>query len=86
MIQESYQIASSQPLKTVDRTADTHFCDLNGLRIGTPELVRWGVTPADAPRMASLIARAMTTNDPTSLAEEVGNWRKTFDKLHFIRA
>ena len=39
--------------------------DLNGLRIGTPELVRWGVTPADAPRMASLIARAMTTNDPT---------------------
>jgi glycine hydroxymethyltransferase len=60
--------------------------DMNGLRIGTPEMVRWGVTPADAPRMASLIARALTTNDPASLAEEVGNWRKTFDKLHYIRA
>jgi glycine hydroxymethyltransferase len=60
--------------------------DMNGLRIGTPELVRWGVTPADAPRMASLIARALTTNDPATLAKEVGNWRKSFDKLHFIRA
>jgi glycine hydroxymethyltransferase len=59
---------------------------MNGLRIGTPELVRWGVTPADAPRMASLIARALTTNDPATLAKEVGNWRKSFDKLHFIRA
>ena len=60
--------------------------DMNGLRIGTPELVRWGVKPADAPRLANLIARALTTNDPAALAEEVGNWRKTFDKLHYIRA
>ena len=60
--------------------------DMNGLRIGTPELVRWGVTPAHAPRLASLIARSLTTNDPATLAEEVGNWRKSFDKLHFIRA
>jgi glycine hydroxymethyltransferase len=60
--------------------------DMNGLRIGTPELVRWGLTPADAPRMAQLIARALTTNDPATLAQDVGNWRKSFDKLHFIRA
>jgi glycine hydroxymethyltransferase len=60
--------------------------DMNGLRIGTPELVRWGVTPADAPRMAALIARALTTNDPAPLAQDVGNWRKSFDKLQFIRA
>jgi glycine hydroxymethyltransferase len=26
--------------------------DMNGLRIGTPELVRWGMTGADAPRLA----------------------------------
>ncbi len=60
--------------------------DMNGLRIGTPELVRWGVSAKDAPKLAGYIARALTTNDPASLAEEVGKWRNTFDKLHYIRA
>jgi glycine hydroxymethyltransferase len=31
--------------------------DANGIRLGTPELVRWGMTQADAPRLARLIAR-----------------------------
>ena len=44
-----------------------------------------GKTAALTARLANLIARALTTNDPASLAEEVGNWRKSFDKLHFIR-
>ncbi|MEZ5871915.1 MAG: aminotransferase class I/II-fold pyridoxal phosphate-dependent enzyme [Nitratireductor sp.] len=59
--------------------------DLNGLRIGTPELVRWGMTVDDAPRMASLIARALTTNAPTDLASEVSEWRRSFNQLHYIR-
>lgn len=59
--------------------------DLNGLRIGTPELVRRGVTPADAPRMAALIAEALRGNDPAALAPRVAEWRKTFSSLHFIR-
>ncbi|MCB1427587.1 MAG: serine hydroxymethyltransferase, partial [Nitratireductor sp.] len=59
--------------------------DLNGLRIGTPELVRWGMTVDDAPRMASLIARALTTNAPTDLASEVSEWRRSFNRLHYIR-
>ncbi len=59
--------------------------DMNGLRIGTPELVRWGVTEADAPRMAKLIAQALRANDPASLAADVAEWRRDFDKLHFIR-
>ena len=60
--------------------------DMNGLRIGTPELVRWGVTPDQAPRIASLIARALTTNDPASLAAEVADYRQQFANLHYIRA
>ncbi|PKQ13203.1 MAG: serine hydroxymethyltransferase [Alphaproteobacteria bacterium HGW-Alphaproteobacteria-1] len=58
--------------------------DMNGLRIGTPELVRWGVTPEHAPRMASLIARALRGNDPGALLPEVSDWRQAFDRLHYV--
>ena len=30
--------------------------DVNGLRIGTPEIVRWGMTPQDMPELAGFIA------------------------------
>lgn len=59
--------------------------DMNGLRIGTPELVRWGFTEADAPYMADLVARALASNAPESLASEVAEWRQSFDQLHYIR-
>ena len=58
--------------------------DMNGLRIGTPELVRWGVTPKHAPEMARLIAAALRSNTPQNLAAEVAKWRKTFNRLHYI--
>jgi glycine hydroxymethyltransferase len=58
--------------------------DMNGLRIGTPELVRWGMTTEDAPRLAALISRALRSNDPASLASEVSDWRQSFDRLHFV--
>ena len=60
--------------------------DLNGLRIGTPELVRWGMTDQDAPELARLIAAALRANDPKSFAGEVSAWRQTFDRLHFVHA
>ncbi|MEQ9361594.1 MAG: beta-eliminating lyase-related protein, partial [Rhodospirillales bacterium] len=59
--------------------------DLNGLRIGTPELVRRGMTVADMPRLGKLIARALAANDPDAMAAEVGDWRETFGGLSFIR-
>lgn len=59
--------------------------DMNGLRIGTPELVRWGVKAADAGRLAGLIAGALKSNDPGAMADEVAAWRQSFDTLHFIR-
>lgn len=60
--------------------------DLNGLRIGTPELVRRGMTVADMPRLARLIARALNANDPDALAPEVRAWRETFNGIKFIRS
>lgn len=60
--------------------------DMNGLRIGTPELVRWGMTAADAPRLSELIASALQSADPASLADEVARWRRDFNQLHFVHA
>ncbi len=60
--------------------------DVNGLRLGTPELVRWGMTVADMDRLADLIARALASRTPEALAGEVAAWRQGFDRLHFIHA
>ncbi|MCB1344243.1 MAG: aminotransferase class I/II-fold pyridoxal phosphate-dependent enzyme [Rhodobacteraceae bacterium] len=60
--------------------------DLNGLRIGTPELVRWGVTVADIPEIAALVAEALRSNDPASVAPRTRALRARFDRLHYIRA
>tara|TARA_R110001592_G_scaffold6515_2_gene34910 strand:- start:8166 stop:9488 length:1323 start_codon:yes stop_codon:yes gene_type:complete len=65
--------------------ADPVAGDLNGLRIGTPELVRRGMTVADMPRLGKLIARALSANDPDALAAEVRDWRESFDGLCFVR-
>jgi glycine hydroxymethyltransferase len=58
--------------------------DLNGLRIGTPELVRRGVTPVDAPALAALIAEALRGNDPAALAPRTAEMRKKFTGVHYI--
>lgn len=60
--------------------------DMNGLRIGTPELARWGMTAGDMPRLAELIARALRGNDPAAVAAEVADWRPQFDRIHFTAA
>lgn len=58
--------------------------DMNGLRIGTPELVRCGVDSGDLDRMCDLIAEALASNDPTAMAPRVAEWRATFDRLHYV--
>ena len=60
--------------------------DMNGLRIGTPELVRRGVTPADAPRMAALIADGLRSNDPSAVAARTRALRSEFQGMHYVRA
>jgi glycine hydroxymethyltransferase len=58
--------------------------DLNGLRIGTPELVRRGVTPADAPALADLIAEGLRGNDPAAVAARTAALRQKFQGLHHM--
>lgn len=58
--------------------------DMNGLRIGTPELVRWGVTVADVPDIADLILRALRSETPETLAQETSRLRARFDRLHYV--
>jgi glycine hydroxymethyltransferase len=59
--------------------------DMNGLRIGTPELVRRGVTPAHAPALAALIAAGLRSNDPASVAPRTAALRAGFQGMHFVR-
>ena len=56
--------------------------DLNGLRIGTPEVVRLGMTVDDMPTLAGFIERALT-GEPEDLADAVTAWRARFRDIHF---
>ena len=60
--------------------------DLNGLRIGTPELVRRGVTPSDAPELAALIAEGLRSNAPETVATRTAKLRARFNGLHYMRS
>ncbi|MCL5778812.1 aminotransferase class I/II-fold pyridoxal phosphate-dependent enzyme [Limibaculum sp. FT325] len=59
--------------------------DLNGLRLGVPEVVRAGMGPGDMPELARLIRRALG-NDPEGVAPEVGAFRRRFTGVHFVAA
>ena len=58
--------------------------DLNGLRLGTPEVVRRGMTADHMPELAHLIARALN-GEPEVVAADVTHFRQRFQGLHFIR-
>ncbi len=58
--------------------------ELNGLRIGTSEIVRWGVTVEDIPKIAQLLAKALRSDRPEDLADEVSALRKSYQQLHFM--
>jgi glycine hydroxymethyltransferase len=59
--------------------------DMNGLRIGTPEIVRWGMTEADMPALASLVARGLRGNDSgEQLGAQVTAFRQRFRDLHYV--
>ncbi len=60
--------------------------DMNGLRIGTPELVRRGVTPDHAAELAWLITQGLTGNDPETVAQRTREMRARFQGMHYIRS
>lgn len=56
--------------------------DANGLRLGTPEIVRWGMTPRDMPELAGLIAAGLEGRE---VAADVTAFRGRFRRLHYMR-
>ena len=59
--------------------------DLNGLRLGTPEIVRRGMGPEHMPELAHLIGRALL-DEPEKAADDVSAFRQRFQGLHYVRA
>jgi len=59
--------------------------DVNGLRLGTPEIVRWGMKAADMPEFAGYIAGALAGDASRSLAKDVTTFRRRFSSLHYMR-
>ena len=57
----------------------------SGLRFGTPEIVRWGMTPDDMPELAALIVAALR-GDASSVAAGTTAFRSRFTTLHHIHA
>ena len=58
--------------------------DLNGLRIGTPEIVRIGMKVEHMQDLAGFIARSLDTSvEPQSIQREITEWRKQFSGVHY---
>ncbi|MEO7070923.1 MAG: aminotransferase class I/II-fold pyridoxal phosphate-dependent enzyme [Nostocoides sp.] len=58
--------------------------DVNGLRLGTPEIVRLGMVPDDMAALAGFIAAGLTPGtDLAAVAAEVTRWRSGFSGVHF---
>jgi glycine hydroxymethyltransferase len=60
---------------------------MGGLRVGTNELVRWGMTASDMPALALLITRAIATrtqSESTELSNDVRALRSRFQHHHFL--
>lgn len=58
--------------------------DLNGLRIGTPEIVRFGVTEDHTDGLAELIKRTLDSENPAEVAAETRALRAQFQKRHYL--
>lgn len=59
--------------------------DTAGLRLGTNEIVRWGMAPGHMPELARLIARVLAGNEaPEAVAADTTAFRRRFTKLHYL--
>jgi glycine hydroxymethyltransferase len=56
-----------------------------GVRVGTNEVVRWGMTAGEMAELGALFARAWEGGGDGALAAEVTTFRSRFDELCFIR-
>lgn len=60
--------------------------DMNGLRIGTPEIVRWGMKKADMADIAGFMKRCLLDGEDASvIAADVVAFRQRFSSMHYVR-
>lgn len=60
--------------------------DVNGLRLGTPEIVRFGMKPEHMPALAGFIADGLSGAHPAeAVAADVTAFRRRFGRLHYMR-
>ena len=58
--------------------------DLNGLRIGTPEIVRLGMKVEHMQTLSEFIAKSLNpSSNPDEIRKEVTEWRKQFSGVHY---
>jgi glycine hydroxymethyltransferase len=58
--------------------------DLNGLRLGTPEAVRWGMGAEAMPAIAAFIAGVLERGeDPDAVAAEVSRFRSAYREIRY---
>ena len=55
-----------------------------GIRMGTPEIVRWGMSVTDMAELGELVHRALTA-DPGAVRGDVEAFRHRFTTLHHVR-
>ena len=65
--------------------ADPEDGPASGLRMGTPELVRWGIVGEAVPQVVAFIAQAWRLDDPASIAPRVTRFRQEFTRVRHIR-
>jgi glycine hydroxymethyltransferase len=59
--------------------------DQTGLRLGTQELVRWGLGPEEMPHVASFLARILVQGeDPVAMRGEVVAFRGGFQQVRYV--
>ena len=60
--------------------------DLNGIRIGTQEITRFGLTPKEMPQVARFLARALKGNEkPEQVKGDVIEFRRAFQTIRYVR-
>jgi len=56
---------------------------MSAIRLGTNEMVRWGMTEGDMEEVASFVVRAMSGAPVPEVARDVAAFRTRFDTVHF---
>jgi glycine hydroxymethyltransferase len=81
---ESANIIVNRQLLPGDIQAGRHYTNPGGIRIGTSEITRIGMTRNDMNEVANLIKRVVIgKEDPIKVKQEVAAFRKNFQKVHY---